>query len=457
VFNAIAQGEGAVFFLDGPGGLGKTFVYKVLLVLVRQDEHVAIRVASSGIVALLLEGGRTAHSVFKIPIALGRDLMCSIPVQSDSAELLWEAKLIVWDEALAQHRHCVEAVDRTLRDIMRHPYSPFGGKVVVFGGDFRQCPPMVTRGSLTTIVSAALSRLVLWRQVRILTLTENMRLHTNPLSKPYAEYLLRVGNDQESSIIDHFPPEANAEPSIGVEIALYQEIHQAPSLEALIHTVFPALAINYSNQGYIDGRAILTTKNTIVNSLNTQIVEAVPGQKHIFLSADSVETGDDQAMAIGTEFFNTITLAGMPPHRLALKVGVPVILLRNLDATSGLCNGTRLIISRLARRLIVAQIIGGAHGGNIVNIPRITTTMNRLKWPFTLQRRQFPSQLAFTMTINKAQGQTMKTVGIFLPELVFTHGQLYVALSRATRVNDVFVFCPNGRTTTNVVYTELLQ
>jgi hypothetical protein len=66
-------------------------------------------------------------------------------------------------------------------------------------------------------------------------------------------------------------------------------------------------------------------------------------------------------MAIGTKFLNTTTLAGMPPHRLALKVGVLVMLLRNLDAASGLCNGTRLIISRLARRLIVAQIIGGAH------------------------------------------------------------------------------------------------
>jgi len=284
-----------------------------------------------------------------------------------------------------------------------------------------------------------------------------MRLHANPLSKPYAEYFLRVGNRQESSIIDHFPPEANAKPSIGVEIALYLEIHQAPSLETPIHAVFPALAINYANQGYMDGQAILTTKNTIVNSLNTQIVEAVPGQEHIFLSVDSVETGDDQAMAIGTEFLNTITLAGMPPHRLALKVGVLVMLLRNLNATSRLCNGTRLIISRLARKLIVAQIIGGAHAGNIVNIPCITTTTNRLKWPFTLQRRQFPLQLAFAMTINKAQGQTMKTVGIFLPEPVFTHGQLYVALSRTTRVNDVFVFCPNGRTTTNVVNTKLLQ
>jgi hypothetical protein len=293
VFNAIAQGEGAVFFLDDASGSGKTFIYSILLASVRRDGHVAIGVASSGIAALLLEGGQTSHSVFKIPITLGRDSMCSIPVQSDSAEVLREAKLIVWDEALAQHRHCAEAVDQTLRDIMQRPDSPFGGKVVVFGGDFRQCPPLVSKGSRAAIVSAALSRSVLWHKMRVLILMENMRLRADPLSKPYVEYLLRVDNGQESSIIDHFPPEANTEPLIGVEITLYPEIHQTPSLDTLIHDVFPALAINYANQGYMDGRTILTTKNIIVNSLNTQIVEVVPGREHIFLSTNSVETGDD--------------------------------------------------------------------------------------------------------------------------------------------------------------------
>ncbi len=226
MFNAIAQGEGAIFFLDGPGGSGKTFVYSVLLASVRRDIHVAIGVASSGIVALLLEGGRTSHSVFKIPIGLVRDSMCCIPVQSDSAEVLREAKLIVWDEASAQHRHCVEVVDRTLRDIMQRSYSPFGGKVFVFGGDFRQCAPMVSKGSRAAIISVALSRSVLWRQVHVLTLTENMRLCVDPFSRPYVEYLLRVGNGQEASIIDHFPPETNAEPSVGVKIVLYPEINQ---------------------------------------------------------------------------------------------------------------------------------------------------------------------------------------------------------------------------------------
>ncbi len=96
-----------------------------------------------------------------------------------------------------------------------------------------------------------------------------MRLRADPLSRPYAEYLLRVGNGQESSIIDHIPQEADAEPSVGVEIALYPEIHQALSWNTLIHIVFPALVINYTNQGYMDGQTILTTKSTVVNSLNT--------------------------------------------------------------------------------------------------------------------------------------------------------------------------------------------
>ncbi len=133
MFNAIPQGEGEVLFLDGPGGSCKTFVYSVLLASVQWDGHVTIGVTSFNITTLLLEGGWTSHLVFKIPIAIGRDSMCSILVQSDSAELLREAKLIVWDEAPAQHRHYADVVDWTLRDIIQHPYSPFGSKVVVFG------------------------------------------------------------------------------------------------------------------------------------------------------------------------------------------------------------------------------------------------------------------------------------------------------------------------------------
>jgi len=110
---------------------------------------------------------------------------------------------------------------------------------------------MVSKGSQAIIISMTLSRLVLWHEVHVLTLTKNMRLCADPFSKPYVEYLLKVGNGQESSIIDHCPPKADAKPL--VEIALYLEIHQMPYLDTFIHVVFLALVINYTNQGYMDG------------------------------------------------------------------------------------------------------------------------------------------------------------------------------------------------------------
>jgi hypothetical protein len=112
---------------------------------------------------------------------------------------------------------------------------------------------MVSKGFRATIVFAVLSRLILWRQMHVLTLTKNMKLHVDPLFKLYVEYLLRVNNGQEFSIIDHFPLEVDTKPSVRVEIALYLKIHQAPSLNTLIHVVFSAMAINYANQGYVNG------------------------------------------------------------------------------------------------------------------------------------------------------------------------------------------------------------
>jgi hypothetical protein len=118
MFNIVAQSKGAIFFLDDPSGSGKTYIYSMLLASVQGDGHVAIKVAPSGITPLLLKGGQTSHSIFKIPITIVKDSMCLILVQSDSIELLREAKLIVWDEVLAQHRHCAEMVDQTVSDIM---------------------------------------------------------------------------------------------------------------------------------------------------------------------------------------------------------------------------------------------------------------------------------------------------------------------------------------------------
>ena len=136
------------------------------------------------------------------------------------------------------------------------------------------------------------------------------------------------------------------------------------------------------------------------------------------------------------EFLNSLTVSGLPPHYLRLKNGCPIILLRNIDPSNGLCNGTRLICRGFQQNAIDAEIAIGQHAGKRVFLPRIPLCPSEDNmFPFKLKRKQFPVRLSFSMTINKAQGQTIPNVGLYLPESVFSYGQLYVALSRGISCN----------------------
>nr|GEV84405.1 hypothetical protein [Tanacetum cinerariifolium] len=130
-----------MFFVYGYEGTRKTYLYKTMSDALQSQGDIVLNVASSGIAALLLEGGRTAHSRFVILINILEDSMCHIPVDSDLANLIRQAKLIIWDKESMIQSYCYEAFDRTLRDICRTEHSQpsnqvFGGKVVLFGGIF---------------------------------------------------------------------------------------------------------------------------------------------------------------------------------------------------------------------------------------------------------------------------------------------------------------------------------
>ena len=297
----------------------------MILAKVRSEYGIAIAVASSGIAALLLNGGRTAHSRFKIPIKLTKDSTLDISYQSELAELIRQTKLFIWDEAPMAHKFAFEAVDKTFRDLINID-KLFEGKIFILGRDFRQILPVVIREGCTQIVDACIKSSDLWKHVNIMQLTINMRIQDDE-QQQFVDYLLQIGKGKEAT-----------HSYIGEDIIRLDDdmVFNEETIDLLVSNIFDNIDNNYlNNENYVDyikNRAILTLKNDDVDDINEKIVNIFPGQAQEFLSADSVEDQDFVHQNLyPVEFLNTLTPSGTPPHKLILKVGVPIILLRNIS------------------------------------------------------------------------------------------------------------------------------
>jgi len=445
-----AAANGSVFFLDGPGGTGKTFVQNVVLAKVRADGEVALAVATTGIAATLLTGGRTAHTRFGIPIDLHAGSVCNVKKQSLHADLFRRTKLIFWDEAVMAHKHVINCVDRTLRDLTEID-RPFGGIVICFCGDFRQILPVVPGGSRAQIVASCIKLAACWEFVKELPLTVNMRLQRPGLS------------DIEKTTISAFGRRLLTI----VEKAGHNDLIQWPrtdivrgnSKTGLFESIFPDLA-NVTDEQLARG-AILAPRNNVVDDLNDVILDRMPGPPIIRLSHDHPKDTDGEEH-YSTEYLNALSFPSLPHHRFRAKVGCPVILLRNLNPQAGLCNGTRLRVSKILSRTIECAILSGPYAGNTELIPRIPLdSPEKVRNAVRFTRVQFPLRLAFAMTINKAQGQSLDRVGLLLDPPVFSHGQLYVALSRVTQPHGIHLKVPMESTghglIRNVVWEEVFR
>ena len=447
VMASIEGRETHIFFLHSAGGGGKTYVCNTIAAAVRARRRVALCVASSGIASLLLDGGRTSHSRFHIPINIDETSRCKIKRNDFLHRTLELTDIIIWDEAPMQHRFCIDAVDRTLCEILGCDL-PFGGINVLFGGDFRQTLPVIPKGSREQIIGASIRQSSFWPRVRLYHLKTNMRLDRSPESELFAHWLLQVGAGRGE---------------YAKSVALHQSMIVADNtVKSLIDSIYPNIAIPNHPDLYFQDRTILCCKNDDVDAINQEILDTFPGQEVTVHSIDRASDPDeavDHSDVYPIEFLNSLVLSGLPLAHLKLKQGCPLMLLRNLDPSIGLCNGTRLILMEIRPRVLQCRILGGKFAGSAVFIPRITLRPSDQSLPLPFSRHQFPVRLAFAMTVNKSQGQSVKHVGLDLRVPVFSHGQLYVALSRCTSKDRIKILLPaeaNGQTP-NIVYNEVLN
>lgn len=426
-------------------GTGKTFVLNLILARVRMEEKIALAVASSGIAATLLDGGRTAHSALKLPLNLNQIEVptCNIGSNSGMAKILQNCEIVVWDETPMSHKKAFEAFDRTMKDL-RNNEIIMGGALLLLAGDFRQTLPVIPKSTMTDEINACLKQSYLWNHVEKISLKTNMRIMNNENfdAHIFSEQLLNMGEGKIK-----MDPITN-------EITLPDNFCKIQtSIEDVISTVFPNLKKNYKDHDWLCERAILAPKNENVNKLNERIQMQLPGVTMEYKSIDSV-TIENETVNYPIEFLNSMDPIGMPPHILKLKIGSPIMLLRNLNPPR-LCNGTRLAVKNLHPNLIEATIIMGKYKGESILIPRIPIISSEMIVEF--KRLQFPVRLAFAITINKAQGQSLNVCGLNLETPCFSHGQLYVACTRVKSPENLYIFTGNQNFTKNIVYTDVLN
>lgn len=450
------------FFIDAPGGTGKTFVLNALLSLVRSHGDIALACASSGIAATNFPGGRTVHSRFKVPIPIYDTSTNDLP--QNVRDLLAQTKLIIVDEAPMQQKEIMEYIDRTLQDINGAQGKTFSGITFVAAGDFRQTAPIIPHASHSQIIAKSLSMSKLWKQFNVLYLTENERINQhkniNQSEKEkleiWRDFLLEIGEGR-------YPKDDNDQ--IKIPDHLLFSSQNETDLINYVYGKLENINVNVFNESLLKN-AILTATNDNMRLLNKQAIDNFPGPTRTYKSIDSVP--EESAAWYREEYLNSITLNCFPDHILELKVGSPVMVLRNIDPLNQVCNGTQGVVKRMMKYIIEIEYISYDGTKRTFLCHRMKLKSNEDQIPVSFYRLQYPICSSFAMTINKSQGQTINKVGIYLKDPVFSHGQLYVALSRVTHPDNIKMLIKPGDNqgkivdkdgiyTKNIVFTELLS
>ena len=428
-------------FINGAGGTGKTFIYKALYHYSRYKGYYGFNTSFSGIASTLLPEGRTVHNLFKLPVPLHHESNSNIEAGTKQAKDIINSDYILIDEAPMLPRYAIEIINRKLSELKNDKTkSPFGNHLIITGGDFAQTLPILKGGSRYQQVDLSIKHSQLWKYFKVFELTENMRAEKD--AKEFAKFIRNVGLG-----IKNFPNEPDG----------YCKLPKNRCTTDDLPNIIFGDIIKNEQYSKLKDTVLLATLNKEVNKLNEEVLNMFPGEEHIYKSIDS--TTSDHENTIMPDMLNTCDSSRLPLHQLRIKKDSIIMLVNNLNVCKGLCNGTRLRVLKMHKRLIEVEVLTGSRAGTMFLLPRIDIS-DDLNFGFPVIRHQFPVKLAMCMTINKSQGQTFKQIGISLLSDVFSHGQLYTALSRAKSWDGILVQLRKESTNTLVkivVYDEILQ
>ena len=463
VTSAILEGRQLLAFVDGKGGRGKTFLLRAICDRVRSTGRLFLPAATSAFAAQNYDGGRTIHSAFKVCVLhqslcssslltllieklqipvndLNEMLISPIQPNHPRGQFIRELAAICWDEATMANRAVKGCVDETCRRVMGNDI-PFGGKTVILLGDFRQTGPVIRGGSRREIVDACIKSSPLWSLFHIYTLIQPIR---NAEDIPFSEWVDAIGDGTL------------------VEVPLLHMLPVANTAEELIDFVFPPDILLHPEACL--KRSILAPTNRQISHYNELVLDRLMGNEKTFYAADTLKEADECGLISPDSTLDYVarqTPPGLPDHELKIKTNAVYRLLRNFSVDQQLVKNVRVVVTDVGTRLITVRIIR-EHALSTqgmyedVLIPRISFT-HKLPSGHTLLRRQFPLAPAYATTFNSCQGLTLDRVAIDLTRPVFSHGQLYTALTRIrNRTHSLVRLRPGENSTTNVTYHELL-
>ncbi|GJT67770.1 DNA helicase [Tanacetum coccineum] len=292
-------------------------IYETTLInTLRSQGKIVLPVASSGIASLLLPAGRTAHSRFKLPLDLTEESLCNIKKNTHVASLLAETNLIIWDESPMNDKKYFETLDRTLKDILDVPHKLFGGKTIVLGGDFRQTLPVKKGAS----------------KLEIPGLTE----HQKRRAAEFASWLLEIGDGKIGTVEDS----SEGDCSWVTIPEQYYLPDDATGLQDLIGFIYDEKTLQQPTAGDLQQKAIVCPKNSTADEINTMVLRMLHGESKVYSSSDeAIPVGSDRGeveLLYPPEYLNTLQFSGFRPHEQELKVGAPIMLLRNMNLQGGM-------------------------------------------------------------------------------------------------------------------------